>query len=193
MPNIVDAVIVVDTIGLDREFPNGIPQHHSGNPQDIGQFFKVLTDIKHIDSETPDKSHLGIKCQVNDSIYFRAVSKADTAHGAIIIEFADRNQGTTPVTITDYLSIPTFRTSRWDGFSYDNNSVSQPYSVWDNWKMWNSVLKDDNKIQDPHMSVQALQSTGELPTGRIQYTLGLRVNYPGYVRDYWFDPTILVA
>ncbi|MCL1127853.1 hypothetical protein [Shewanella surugensis] len=58
--------------------------------------------------------------------------------------------------------------------------------------MWNAVLKDDNEIQDPHMAVQALQSTLSLDDARIQYTLGLRVNYPGYVRDYWFDPTIKV-
>ncbi|XYH95553.1 hypothetical protein ACMHYB_48400 [Sorangium sp. So ce1128] len=192
MSSIIDVVIVVDTEGLSRKYPNGVGRHERG--EDFEQFFTVLVDKDHAYSDDqPDARNMpGIVCNVNDTIYFRAISKSDTAHGVIILEWADKSAGLSPDQLVNYLSIPSFRTSTFNGFTYDNNALAQFFAEWDGWKMWNAVLQTVTDIKDPHMSVQALKSTEQLEHKHIRYTLGFRVSYPGYVRDYWFDPAIKI-
>ncbi|MBL4673043.1 MAG: hypothetical protein JKX81_12355 [Arenicella sp.] len=185
MANTIDVVVVLDTEALNAAYPNGIAQHQKMD--DLSKYFSVLTDHEHTSGSD------GIKCNVNDTIYFRTVSKADNAHGAIILEFADKSQGLDPNNLTDYISIPSFRTSRWAGYSYDNSKLTRYYSTADGWKMWDAALKEGDEVLDPHMMLQALQSTSALPQGSISYTLGFRVTYPGFIRDYWFDPTITIS
>jgi hypothetical protein len=193
MSEIIDAVIVVDTEGLNRAYPNGIPQHTIGGTE-IEQFFRVLVDREHAyqDPESDLAGTTGIQCNVNDMIYFRSIAKADTANDVIILEFADKSEGVATSNLTDYLSIPSFRTSRKTGFAYDNNRQAVPYQVWNGWKMWYAITETAQRV-DPHMSVQALQSTEALQHKHIRYTLGLRVSFPGTVRDYWFDPAIKIT
>ena len=192
MSEIIDTVIVVDTEGLNRAYPSGgSPSHASG----LDAFFKVLVDSEHgyQDPEHDVAGTRGIQCKVNDMIYFRAIAKADIGNDVLIEQFADMSQGVDPSQMTNYLAAPTFQTSVKRGFAYNNDFPTQPQFDWLGWRRWVAVTQEVERV-DPHMSVQALQSTAQLQHKHIRYTLGFKVKFSnGMTRRYLFDPAIKIT
>ncbi len=193
MPEIIDVAIVLDTEALNRAYPYGVLKHTSWDHFDA--FFKVLVDKDHSyhDSSPDVVGTQGIKCNVNDMLSFRAMSKADTNHDVIITEFSDMSEGTAPSEMTDYISIPAFRTSeKSSAFYYDNGSLTKHYVRTAAWDMWEAQNIQVEPRKDAHMNLQALKTTDGLQHKHIRYTLGFKVSYPGTVRQYWFDPAIKI-
>lgn len=179
---VIDAVVVVDTEGLRAKYPNGIPIHDGADP--MYEYFNVLVDSEHHYEKG------GITCVVGNKIDFRSIPKSNTNNNVIIAEFADKNDKLDPKYLVDYISFPAFRTSRREGYSYDNRNFPKSH-IWNKWQLWFAPLKSGTKVEDSYMGVEALQSTKKLDNQCISYTLGFSVTYfDGVTLSFYFDPLI---
>lgn len=185
---LIDICVAVDTEGLRKKYPNGIPMHKSAD--DLSPYFTILVDKEHRYDDPDDKHDTGIKCEVGDILCFRAIAKDTRRTGVLVIEFADKiSTGTDP---TSYMSRPTFRTNEFAAPIYDNNGITQPFVTnWQGWWMWNATVKQGANV-DPFMTLFANADTLALAGQHIQYTLGFQVYYQDCTLDFWFDPYIRI-